>query len=108
MAGMIFKIETFFKGTSNEDQLDKIAKVLGTADLIDYIEKYDCELGDEYNGVIGNHKKKPWTNYVNNQNKHLANADALDLLSKMLVYDHAQRITAKQATQHKYFEPIRQ
>jgi len=30
MAGLIFQIDTFFKGTSNADQLDRIAKVLGT------------------------------------------------------------------------------
>jgi len=30
MAGMIFGKEPFFKGSDNYDQLDQIAKVLGT------------------------------------------------------------------------------
>lgn len=30
MAGMIFGKEPFFKGADNYDQLDKIARVLGT------------------------------------------------------------------------------
>jgi hypothetical protein len=30
MAGMIFGKEPFFKGADNHDQLDQIAKVLGT------------------------------------------------------------------------------
>jgi serine/threonine protein kinase len=32
---------------------------------------------------------------------------ALDLLEKMLVFDSQQRITAKQAIQHPYFDPYR-
>lgn len=55
-AGMIFKIDNFFKGNSNEDQLDKIARVLGTKDLMEYLDKYDCDLREEYDGVLGNHK----------------------------------------------------
>lgn len=39
-ASMIFKIDTFFKGSDNYDQLVKIAQVLGTDDLVDYMGKY--------------------------------------------------------------------
>ena len=46
--------------------MDKIARVLGTDDLINYIDKYDCELDDKYDGVLGNHKKKSFKNYVTN------------------------------------------
>jgi len=31
------------------------------------------------------------------------NADGLDLLKRMLVYDPAQRITARDAMKHRYF-----
>ena len=43
-ASMIFRKEPFFHGNSNSDQLVKIAKVLGTEDLFDYLDKYDIEL----------------------------------------------------------------
>ena len=36
-AGMIFRKEPFFVGRDNYDQLVKIAKVLGTNDLIKYL-----------------------------------------------------------------------
>jgi len=31
----------------------------------------------------------------------------LDLLNKMLVYDHAERVTPKDALEHRYFDPVR-
>lgn len=34
---MIFRKEPFFHGNSNSDQLVKIAKVLGTEDLFEYV-----------------------------------------------------------------------
>jgi len=36
----------------------------------------------------------------------LINDEALDLLDKMLRYDHAERITPKDAMEHPYFKPI--
>jgi casein kinase II subunit alpha len=44
---------------------------------------------------------------MNNENTDLCPNEALDLLSKMLVFDHAERITPKEAMQHEYFEPVR-
>jgi casein kinase II subunit alpha len=32
----------------------------------------------------------------------------MDLLKKMLVYDHEMRLTAKQAMAHPYFDPVRE
>lgn len=37
MAGIVFKREPFFHGKDNNDQLDKIAKVLGSDPILDYI-----------------------------------------------------------------------
>jgi serine/threonine protein kinase len=40
----IFICEPFFHGSDNFDQLDKIAKVLGTDELITYMQKYNINL----------------------------------------------------------------
>ena len=34
-------------------------------------------------------------------------AEAIDLLDKLLVYDHKKRLTCKEAMQHPYFDPVR-
>jgi len=45
---------------------------------------------------------------VNSQNEHLVSEEALDMLSKMLRYDHAERITPKDAMEHPYFKPVKE
>ena len=59
-AGLIFKKEPFFQGADNYDQLVKIAKVLGTDDLLAYLEKYQLTLDQHYDDVLGQHTRKPW------------------------------------------------
>ena len=44
---------------------------------------------------------------MNHQNEALVSEEALDLLDNMLRYDHAERITPKDAMEHPYFKPIR-
>ena len=50
---------------------------------------------------------KPWSKFIRGENQALCHEEALDLLSKMLVYDHAERILPKEALEHKYFDPVR-
>jgi len=58
-AAMIFRKDPFFCGHDNYDQLVKIARVLGTEELYDYLNKYGIELdpqvrpGEGGNGCRG-------------------------------------------------------
>jgi len=52
--------DPFFMGSSNEDQLNEIAKVLGTKDLMDYIKQYRLTLSPTNEKALGRHAKKPW------------------------------------------------
>jgi casein kinase II subunit alpha len=106
-AGMIFRKEPFFHGQDNYDQLVKIAKVLGTDGLFAYLERYDIALDHRYDNILGRHVKKPWTSFVRQENQHLISPETLDFLDKLLRYDHNERLTAEEAMQHAYFNPIR-
>jgi casein kinase II subunit alpha len=88
--------------------LVKIAKILGTDELFAYIEKYNVTLDCHYDDILGTHTKKPWHKFVTSQNEHLVSEEALDLLMKMLKYDHAERVTPKDAMEHPYFKPVRE
>lgn len=87
-ASMIFRKEPFFHGNSNSDQLVKIAKVLGTDDLFEYLDKYDIELDAQYDDILGRFPKKSWHSFVNAENQRFVSNDAIDFLDKLLRYDH--------------------
>eukprot|EP00004_Rigifila_ramosa_P022902 TRINITY_DN6355_c0_g1_i2.p1 TRINITY_DN6355_c0_g1~~TRINITY_DN6355_c0_g1_i2.p1 ORF type:complete len:374 (-),score=76.99 TRINITY_DN6355_c0_g1_i2:107-1201(-) len=107
MAGMIFRKEPFFHGHDNYDQLVKIARVLGTDDLHAYLKKYGLRLDAHFDGLSQRWPKKAWTRFVTPENQHLAVPDALDFVDRLLRYDPAERVTAREAMAHTYFDPIR-
>uniref|UniRef100_A0AAR2LTY0 non-specific serine/threonine protein kinase n=1 Tax=Pygocentrus nattereri TaxID=42514 RepID=A0AAR2LTY0_PYGNA len=106
LASMIFRKEPFFHGHDNYDQLVRIAKVLGTEDLYDYIDKYNIELEPRFNDILGRHSRKRWERFVHSENQHLVSPEALDFLDKLLRYDHQARLTAREAMEHPYFYPV--
>ncbi|KAL4623721.1 casein kinase II subunit alpha isoform X1 [Arapaima gigas] len=106
LASMIFRKEPFFHGHDNYDQLVRIAKVLGTDDLYDYIDKYNIELEPRFNDILGRHSRKRWERFVHSENQHLVSNEALDFLDKLLRYDHQTRLTAREAMEHPYFHPV--
>uniref|UniRef100_A0A8C2WLC9 non-specific serine/threonine protein kinase n=1 Tax=Cyclopterus lumpus TaxID=8103 RepID=A0A8C2WLC9_CYCLU len=102
----MWRKEPFFHGHDNYDQLVRIAKVLGTEDLYDYIDKYNIELEPRFNDILGRHSRKRWERFVHSENQHLVSPEALDFLDKLLRYDHQARLTAREAMDHPYFFPI--
>ncbi|CAD7968922.1 unnamed protein product [Amoebophrya sp. A25] len=105
-AGMIFKREPFFRGSDNYDQLVRIAKVLGFDGLSSYLNKYHLELDQHFDDLLDRFPQKSWTKFVNSDCAHVAHQDSIDLLDKMLVYDHSQRILPREAFNHPYFRPV--
>ncbi|KAI0501507.1 hypothetical protein KFK09_016452 [Dendrobium nobile] len=106
-AGMIFRKEPFFYGHDNYDQLVKIAKVLGTEELNSYLNKYRLELDPQLSALVGRHSRKPWARFINDDNQNVAVPEAVDFLDKLLRYDHQERLTAKEAMAHPYFNPVK-
>ena len=114
LAGWLFRVNIFFKPALNEEhQMLSIAKVLGSQGLIDYTNKYQLTLFtkvyDYYNNNSSNTPipKIPWEYFINDDNREFVTKDGLDLLSRLLVYDHKMRISAKDAMRHPYFRDVR-
>ncbi|CAO3671966.1 unnamed protein product [Rhizopus stolonifer] len=107
LAGMVFRKDPFFSGSDNYDQLVKIAKVLGTEKLHAYLQKYELKLDPRIQNIMGTYKAASWTRFMNVQNEKYMSEELLDLLSKLLQYDHQDRPTAKEAMAHPFFAPIR-
>eukprot|EP00445_Apocalathium_hangoei_P042829 CAMPEP_0203967720 /NCGR_PEP_ID=MMETSP0359-20131031/96586_1 /ASSEMBLY_ACC=CAM_ASM_000338 /TAXON_ID=268821 /ORGANISM="Scrippsiella Hangoei, Strain SHTV-5" /LENGTH=417 /DNA_ID=CAMNT_0050905637 /DNA_START=89 /DNA_END=1338 /DNA_ORIENTATION=- len=89
LAGMVFRKEPFFQGRDNYDQLVKIARVLGTDGLFEYLDKYNMELDPHFDDILGKHTRKAWNKFVIAENQHLVSHEVVDLIDKMLIYDHA-------------------
>ncbi|KAL6894140.1 hypothetical protein ACP4OV_008238 [Aristida adscensionis] len=106
-AAMIFRVDPFFSGQDNYDQLVKITEVLGTENFYSYLEKYGLQLDPQLEGLVGRHNRKPWSKFVSSRNRHLASPEAIDLIDRLLRYDHQERPTAKEAMAHPYFNPVR-
>jgi len=102
-AGMIFRKEPFFHGHDNHDQLVRIVKVLGTDPFFQYLDKYSITLEPHFQQTLGTHSKKEWAKFITTENRTLANADAIDLLDRLLRFDHQERLTAREAMRHPYF-----
>lgn len=103
LAAIVFKKEPFFKGSSNPDQLVKIATVLGTKELLGYLGKYGLHLPSEYDNIMRDFTKKSWTHFITSETK-LAVPEVVDLIDNLLRYDHQERLTAKEAMDHKFFK----
>ena len=90
IASMVFKKDPFFHGSSNQDQLVKIAKVLGTDELFQYLKKYELTLSIEFQRLIGWHPRRPLSKFITAENSHLVDESCIDFLNNMLRYDHQE------------------
>ena len=99
----IFRREHFLRGSDNDDQLHKIMQTLGTEKFDAYLQKYTIHFETDRETLLGDYPKRPWVRFVTQETAHLASQDALDLLDKLLRYDHQERPTAREAQAHIYF-----
>ncbi len=107
LAGLIFRIDTFFHGKDNNDQLVKIVEVLGTDALVAYLQRYQIVLAEHYKELQATrHERRPWQSFVTPENASLAHAEAIDLLDRLLRFDHQERLTAAEAMAHPYFASL--
>lgn len=106
----------------NVDQLGKIVSVLGTPDLYAYIARINFDAGPdvrkviaEYaarertqmtDAIVGGNRRVPWLSF-RTAGCPVPSPEALDLLDKLLVYDHDKRLTAQEAMAHPFFDDVR-
>ncbi|KAK2964534.1 putative Casein kinase II subunit alpha [Blattamonas nauphoetae] len=105
LAAIMFQKTPFFRGRDDEDQLVKITQVLGSDALFQYVRKY--ELNVQLTGKLVDQPKKDWSTFITDASAHLCTPDALDLLDRMLRFDHQERLTCKEAMNHPFFAEVR-
>ena len=108
LAGILFQKDFFFKGSDLNDQIVKIAEVVGYEEIEKFLEKHKNETKIHINikEKIKNLKKKDWKSFIKENNKYLANDDVIDLVDKMLKVDPKERIKAIDALKHPFFKEL--
>ncbi|KAK2955623.1 putative Casein kinase II subunit alpha [Blattamonas nauphoetae] len=106
LAAIMFQKTPFFRGRDDEDQLVKITQVLGSDALFQYVRRYELNVSPA--GKLVDQPKKEWTSFITDATAHLCTPDALDLLDRMLRFDHQERITCKEAMNHPFFAEVHQ
>jgi len=82
----------------------KITKILGTNELFEYVIKYNLRLSNFFKEKENYYNPIKYSKIINKSNKDLATDEAIDLLKKMLVFDHNKRLLPKDLIKHKYFD----
>jgi len=107
MATLLFHSMPFFRAKENDELLVKIVNVLGTEDFHSWTKKANLKVSDELLEKLGKAKKVSWTSLIHDSNSSVVTLEALNLLDNLLCYNPANRITAKQALNHPYFQSIK-
>ncbi|KAI5192780.1 casein kinase II subunit alpha [Nematocida minor] len=106
---MLFNRTPLFSGTSNEDQLEKIVSICGTAELKSYTNKYalscpakqlesinsKCTAEGTWQSLKATDLRVP----QDSEEKE----ELISMLKKMLTFDHQKRPTAKECLSYKVF-----
>ncbi|KAG0435170.1 putative casein kinase II subunit alpha like protein [Dictyocoela muelleri] len=99
LAEMVFKKYPFFQGENNEDQLAKIVNILGYEKFEIYIKKYEIPFNKKFYS-----KNVSFESMLEKKKNKLKYMDAVDLLEKVLIYDHQERLTARECLEHPFFK----
>lgn len=127
LAGLLLRREPFFRGKDNIDQLGKILAVLGTDELLAFLVKYNVQVTTDVeqeilkyhtqqqqqqqqhrDGIPQYHNKRQALLDCRATDCPIPNREGMDLLEKLLVYDHEARLTAQQAMQHPFFDIVQE
>eukprot|EP00758_Cryptobia_borreli_P009207 Tbor_TRINITY_DN5457_c1_g6::TRINITY_DN5457_c1_g6_i1::g.24097::m.24097/K03097/CSNK2A; casein kinase II subunit alpha len=110
LGGLMFRKDPLFPGSDNNDQLARIVSVLGSEGLKEYIDKYKPIFPKDFDHCVLelNKPKRPWASLVTSLTASRCDPHALDLLDRMMRYDHEERILPRDAMLHPYFDPVRE
>jgi len=108
LAGLVFRTEPFLNGADSMDQLSCIAAVVGSDAILKWAVKFAIPLNKALRTAIGSYPKTNLSDFITSSNKALCIPEAIDLIEKMLVVDHTERITVDECLEHPYFDKVRE
>ena len=105
---MMFRTHrSMMEGEDEEENLNEAAKFLGSDGLYIMARKYWLGMNPDWVDFIGYKEKGGFLKLMNETNSDLVTDQGVDLLEKMLTWDFQDRITAKDALEHEFFDSVR-
>ena len=97
-----------FKGETLFDILKNQAKLLTPSAILEYSEKYGIFIPSGVLMALPQYNFDRWPEYLKEMKPEYKDNDLIDLMKRCLTCDHQKRITARDALDHPFFEPIKQ
>lgn len=102
LAELLFKKRPFFHGMKNSEQIQEVARILGTRDLKSYVERYELPTQTLSHVADMREDRMSLADFADEGEYHLLE-DGVDLLEKIFVYDHQERPNATECLGHRFF-----
>lgn len=96
-----------FQSSDPDMMIYSIASVVGGQKIIDSAKKYKMEMGPVTENDLKDLPGIGIRSCFPRSRRQMMDEDAIDLIEKMLIVDHRERITANDALAHKFFDSIR-
>lgn len=97
----------FFEGRNIDEMIACITSLWGIDKMINYFGRYGLSVSPETINLFPKNMGEQWDRVMATTRSMKNDADAFDLLKKLLTIDHTERITAKEALLHRFFDPVR-
>ena len=75
--------------------------------MFKYLKKYDIQLDSRFNDILGKYPKIEFQRFITKDNEHLCSKEAIEFLQGLLVYDHLERLTPREAMVQPYFSVLK-
>jgi casein kinase II subunit alpha len=93
-------------GDDDAQQLLKVADLVGGRGILDYARSLGVVLDDRTTDYLRRTPGAGWDHHLQKAPRDKCPPDALDLLKRMTVIDHRDRITAQEAMMHPFFDSL--
>lgn len=108
LAEVFFLRRPFFSGLDSFEQIDEIINVLGINDFSKYLHKYDIPDGVLERISHLNNDRVDFKTFIEDVEHEYYKDEyftesCIDLLNKILVYDHTERLSARECLIHQFF-----
>lgn len=102
-ASAVFRRRRLFEGDTFTEVLQDITSILGSDKLFEYIANYGIRMSSIKMTECANYPVQPWDSLITAENSDVATPEALDLVEKLIMFDHKCRLSAEEAMKHPFF-----